>query len=353
MSRTISPSVEYLARIHRVQDHIERHLTGELRLEDLARVACFSPFHFSRIYAAVTGETLREFILRLRVERAAAQLRTRPEQSVTGIALDCGFGGSAAFARAFRAAFGVTASDWRKQGKALRKPGEADRSPGQVSPGAAAYVAGVGEAPDGPEVAGDGGVSMKAVKTKAADEVKVVERPATTIAYVRHVGPYAGDAALFQRLFGRVYQWAGPRGLVGPDAPVAIYHDNPGVTAPEKLRLSVGIPVPAGTAPERDVGMMELPAGRYVAARYELESRRVQRRVGVAVWHLAAVQRVPARRRSRVRALPQRPRAGPAGQARGGAVLPGEAALTRGPPAASAPAGAAALASSASSPWSC
>src|SRR5512141_1104659 len=141
-----SPRDEYLARIHRVQDHIERHLQEELRLEDLARVACFSPFHFHRISAAVTGETIREFVLRLWLERAASQLLLTPGRSVTGIALDCGFGGSAAFARAFRAAFGTTATQFRKIRKPLRKPGE-------EGAGGADYGPEAGAAPDGPEAA--------------------------------------------------------------------------------------------------------------------------------------------------------------------------------------------------------
>ncbi len=142
--RPVPPRDEYLARIHRVQDHIERHLQEELRLEDLARVACFSPFPFHRIYAAITGETSREFVLRLRLERAASALLHVPERSVTEIALDCGFGGSAAFARAFRAAFGTTATRFRKNRKPLRNPGE-EGGAGQ------GYGPEAGAAPGGPE----------------------------------------------------------------------------------------------------------------------------------------------------------------------------------------------------------
>jgi len=39
---------------------------------------------------------------------------------------------------------------------------------------------------------------------------------AMTVAYVRHIGPYAGDGALFASLFGKLFAWAGPRGLVKP-----------------------------------------------------------------------------------------------------------------------------------------
>lgn len=262
MPGAISPRHEYLARIHRVQDHIERHLGEELRLEELARVACFSPFHFHRVYAAVTGETIREFVARLRLERAASALLRQPERSVTEVALDAGFGGSAAFARAFRAAYGTTATEFRKTGKPLRKPGE-EAGEGQ------GYGREVG-APDGPAAERrDAIVNTK--KTKAADEIRVADLTAFTVAYVRHVGPYAGNPDLFQRLFGRLNQWAGPRGLLGPDTPsLAIYHDDPDITPPEKLRLSCCIGVPAGTAGERDVNVMEIPAGRSAVARFTI-----------------------------------------------------------------------------------
>jgi AraC family transcriptional regulator len=262
------PRDEYLARIHRVQDHIERHLQQDLRLEELARVACFSPFHFHRIYAAVTGETIREFVLRVRLERAASALLLTPPRSVTEIALDCGFGGSAAFARAFRAAFGLSATEFRKIRKPLRKPGE------EPGPGAG-YGPGVGAAPDGPDAgAARRELPMHAIERKKADDAQVRDLPALTVAYVRHVGPYAGDDGLFRRLFGRLGQWAGPRGLIGKDTRwLAIFHDDPNITAPEKLRVSACLTVPAGTPGERDVNVMEIPAGRSVVARFSLEHK--------------------------------------------------------------------------------
>jgi AraC family transcriptional regulator len=46
---------EYVARINRVMDHIERHLDARLSLDELAAVAGFSPFHFHRVFAAMVG----------------------------------------------------------------------------------------------------------------------------------------------------------------------------------------------------------------------------------------------------------------------------------------------------------
>ena len=103
-------------------------------------------------------------------------------------------------------------------------------------------------------------------------EVRVEDLPETTVAYIRHVGPYAEDSALFQRLFERLFQWAGPRNLIRPPETqiLSIYHDDPAATEPEKLRLSVGISVPPDTEVSGEVGKMSLPAGRYAQARFEL-----------------------------------------------------------------------------------
>lgn len=265
-SEPTKPRDEYLARIHRVQDHIERHLGEELRLEELARVACFSPFHFHRIYAAVTGETIREFVARLRLERAASTLLRFPGRSVTEIALDAGFGGSAAFARAFRAAYGTTASAFRKTGKAVRKPSK-EPAAGER------YGREVG-APDGPAAERRDATVNANERKKAADEIRVADLPAFTVAYVRHVGPYAGQPKLFERLFEQVGRFAGPRGLIGPDTRwLAIYHDDPDITPPEKLRVSACLSVPAGTVGERDVNVMEIPAGRSAVGRFTVREQ--------------------------------------------------------------------------------
>jgi AraC family transcriptional regulator len=65
---------EYISRINRVIDYIELNLEKELRLETLSRVANFSPFHFHRIFSAITGVPLNKFIHRLRIEKSAMQL---------------------------------------------------------------------------------------------------------------------------------------------------------------------------------------------------------------------------------------------------------------------------------------
>src|ERR1700741_1846992 len=102
----------YVQRIDRVIDHLRANLHRPVKLAELAEVACFSEFHFHRIFGAVCGETLNSCTGRLRLEKAARLLRYSA-QSLTSIALECGFSSSATFSRAFRAAFDTSPSAFR------------------------------------------------------------------------------------------------------------------------------------------------------------------------------------------------------------------------------------------------
>ncbi len=107
---------------------------------------------------------------------------------------------------------------------------------------------------------------------KPAESVRIETIEPMPVAYVRHVGPYAGDPELFGRLFGRLFQWAGPRGILGPHTrALTIYHDNPEITDEQKLRISVCLTVPPNTQAEGDIGVMTVEGGTFAVARYEID----------------------------------------------------------------------------------
>ncbi len=110
---------EYAQRINRVIDYLRGNLGRPVKLKELARVACLSEFHFHRIFGAVSGEILNDFTNRLRLEKAARLLRYSG-QSVTDIALDCGFSSSATFSRAFRSGYDTSPSKFRKAARSKR-----------------------------------------------------------------------------------------------------------------------------------------------------------------------------------------------------------------------------------------
>jgi AraC family transcriptional regulator len=241
---------EYAARMNRVVDHIQSHLADPLDLEQLASVACFSPFHFHRLFRAWTGETLQSFVHRLRLERAAQMLVFDRARTISEIAQECGFSTASSFARAFKTAFATSAGEWRK-----RKICQANGKDWKAGDGAAL-----------------GFSKVENPMTNIQLDVQVRRLAPATLAYIRHIGPYKGDTALFRRLFTQLFAWAEARGLMGPDARyLALFQDNPNLTPAAKQRLEVALVVPAGTAPSGDVGIQRMEGGLFATARVRVK----------------------------------------------------------------------------------
>lgn len=262
----------YVARINRVIDYIQSHISEDLSLAELGDIAHFSPFHFHRIFSAMVGETLNSFIQRLRIERAASMLIQNPKKSITEIALECGFSGSPVFARAFRETFKMSASQWRAGGGYLRnsKNCKTDSKESKTVSNIQQdfdvhpyYIENMNKQ--------IWRIEMKTDKNLTVN-VEVKDVPEMHIAYIRHIGPYAGDMALFKKLFDKLCAWAGPRGLLRfPETKfIAIYHDNPDVTDEARLRTDVCITVPADTKAEGEIGKAIIPAGKYAIAHFEI-----------------------------------------------------------------------------------
>ncbi|MCX4242432.1 AraC family transcriptional regulator [Paraliomyxa miuraensis] len=265
---------EYAARVNRVIDHIERHLGEPLSLAALAEVAHLSRFHFHRIFGAVVGETLGAFVGRLRVERAAVMLVTNPRASITEIAIDCGFSSSATFARAFKDAFGMSATQWRASKGCLedRKIRKALGNPRQAASISPCYLDPRTSTPTWRYEMNENGSTIEG-------KIEVAELPAHEVVYLRHVGPY-GQVDVVPRLVEELRGWAVPRGLYTPDTRLLLVaHDSPTVTDEDKLRLSVCFTVPPGTAVAKggdgEVGTMTIPGGKFAVGHFEIEPRRI------------------------------------------------------------------------------
>ena len=262
---------EYTARINKVIDYIESNISKDLSLNELAAVAHFSPFHFHRIFSAMVGETLNGFVKRLRIERAATMLVQNPRRSITEIAFECGFSGSSAFARAFQETFQVSASEWRagkysrtsKNGKTVSKEGKQISNIKQDFDVQSSYTDSMTRQ--------TWRVEMKNNK-ELVTNVEVKDIPEMHVAYIRHIGPYAGDEQLFANLFSRLCAWAGPRGLLSsPETKfITIYHDNPDITDESKLRTDVCISVAPDTQVGGEIGKAAIPAGKYAIGHFEI-----------------------------------------------------------------------------------
>ena len=245
---------EYIVRINTVCDYIEAHISDDMTLLELARIAGFSEYHFHRIFAAMTGETLFCFISRLRLERAATQLCLYHDKNVTQIASDCGFSSPAVFSRMFKKRFLCAPSVFRQ------------RNTGQTKSNISQLLRNSGKA-DG-EASGYNGNKKWRFAMDPKVNIERIEK--TRVAYLRYVGPYAGDAALFEGLYARLFAWTKPRG-VDTSVTYIMYHDDPAITEEQKLRMSICVPIAddiavSGEMCEMTIGGCDYAVGSFVLA---------------------------------------------------------------------------------------
>ena len=230
---------DYKRRLLRVLVHIQQHLDDTLALQELAGLAYFSPYHFHRIFKGMVGESVKEHIHRLRLERAASQLKlgTAP---ITSIAFDAGYESHEAFTRSFRAAFGVPPSRFHSSNKNKITP---------PAPSGLHYR-------DGKAV-GD----FKTTKLGGKNmEVKIEHKEPIRVAFMRHVGPYGEVGATWNKLLPSL----GKEGLLGGDSLfIGICHDDPEVTPQDRIRYDACVSVDETFVPEGEIGVQVIPGGEY------------------------------------------------------------------------------------------
>ena len=186
------PKAHYAARVNRAIDYVTAHLHEPVRLDDVARVASFSPFHFHRVFRSLVGETLNQFVRRLRLERALRMMAHGGGATLTQVALACGFASSSDFTRAFRDRYGVPPSafdldTWRerRRDELEERVNESDgyRLSPRLEPG---------ENPDG-------------------FEARVRDLPERRVAYIRVLDPFGSHGVV--RAVETLLAWADERGL--------------------------------------------------------------------------------------------------------------------------------------------
>ena len=104
------------SRLYEVMDLMLDSVGDPLALKNLAASASYSSFHFDRIFRELTGFSAVEYQRKRRLRRAAHLLRHEPDVPVLHIAQDCGFPSNAAFAKAFKQQFSMSAKAWREGG---------------------------------------------------------------------------------------------------------------------------------------------------------------------------------------------------------------------------------------------
>lgn len=108
-----------LARLNEGLSYIEENLMDSVDMKEVARIACCSEYHFTRMFSFLSGITLSEYIRRRRLTLAALEL-SRNDSKVIDVALKFGYISPDSFARAFQSLHGVTPSEAKNHGPSLK-----------------------------------------------------------------------------------------------------------------------------------------------------------------------------------------------------------------------------------------
>ncbi len=219
----------YRDRLNRVVDHVHAHLDEELSFDQMAEIACLSPYHWSRIYAAMQGETIAASIRRLRLQRAADRL-ANGDLAIDDIARKAGYSSAEAFGRAFKDMFELAPAMYRANGShAAFKRAEANAA-------------------------------------ASSFPVEVVMLEPRRCTGIDHIGSYMQIDHAMGRLFGEL---AAGNAVPAQLQMIGVFFDDPDLGPEGELRSRACLPVEAGVAIAAPMMEMVLRGGPYARLSYQ------------------------------------------------------------------------------------
>ena len=240
---------EYAQRIDRVIDYLRGNLHRPVKLGELASVACFSEFHFHRIFSAVSGETLNNFTNRLRLEKAARLLRYS-RHSLTDIAFDCGYSSSATFSRAFRSGYDTSPSQFRKSGEIKKSKICKELYSAQE------YL-----------------LPMSAEEKRAAFPVRLIDVPERQVAYIRVTNAFQMERVL--AALQTMIEWAKSQDIFSQGILFGMSVDDPHVTPKHLYRYEVCLASSSPFECIEGMSKLKMPAMRYAATKVSGDIRKI------------------------------------------------------------------------------
>jgi len=224
----------YLEAINRAIEFIEVDTSKKINLEEIAEYAFLSKYHFHRIFKSIIGDTTKEYLTRLRLEKAA-QLLKNSNKSVNAIVYDCGYTSPETFTRAFKAFFSTTPTLFRESAHQ------------EIANKQKIYAE----------------TDFDSLNLQAP---KIIERLDINLAYIRHFGSYDKVAKSYQQLMF----WT-TKNLVLKLKPttLGIVHDDPNLTEEPKIRFDACILVTKEIQPKGEVGYKKIKGGKFAVFRYK------------------------------------------------------------------------------------
>ena len=247
--RTIA---EHWQRVLRVVLHVGARLDADLSLARLSRLAHLSPYHFQRVFAAATGESCKQHVRRLRLERAALELRDT-ERAIAGIALDAGYADVPSFYRAFGAHFGTSPAGFRERAARAGRPAmpPASLRRWQVTTDEHGQLHSISHA-------------AASAPADAGSATRLVQLARLRLAFVRRTGPLAARAAFAD--FARLVAFASRKSAMTDPLLMRLHHDDPAITPSPLRRIDHAIVIGPRRRGEGDIGTQTIGGCALLAA---------------------------------------------------------------------------------------
>jgi AraC family transcriptional regulator len=218
------------------------HPDADLSLAALSARAGLSPFHLHRTFVRATGETPKQFALRLRLNTAAAMLLER-RNSILDVALSCGFQNHEVFCRAFRHRFGVAPGKYRVRG--FMKPVNAAEAANhaavvrRTTPCIRLFHVGERE------------------RTEMAYSIETKELSSQPVLLIRRRVKRSVLAAGLGELYSHIFQYAQHSGAALAGPPFTRYLE----WGPGLIHIEAGMPVAVSVPGEGEIVAGTLPSG--------------------------------------------------------------------------------------------
>lgn len=250
---------DYQARIEKVISYIKENSHQKLNLDQLAGVARFSKYHFTRIFAAHVGITPMAFVNRERLQKAVTLL-IETDDTVLNISNLCGFESISTFNAVFKKHYGSTPSAVRSQLRNTLQ--QSIRENRNLS---------VEHSKKHEELSFTLDYNRKRrypLLRKAWDNViAIMELPDVEVAYVRHVGSYLDTRAAWDKLGS----WVQEQELVARERSfIGVSLDDGNEVGEYACRYDACVTLPPGFAMQehKDISYGTLPGGMYAVYSY-------------------------------------------------------------------------------------
>ncbi len=245
---------EHFKRIRKVLIYIDENINEELSLEKLAEIATYSPFHFHRIFRAVTSETLQEYITRKRLEKSAMMLALKKNTSLEEIYTQFGFKSNANFSKTFKKYYGISPTEFRKNSpEKFSKITQNVSKIGQKEVVFEQYL-----------------YNLNLIENFMGKNAKieVKEMPEIHLASVLSIG-----VQNIENSYNKLINWAIPKNLFPREnvKMITVYHDSFKVTAPDKVRIHACMLLDEPIKTDGEISPETLPKGKYIVGSFCIE----------------------------------------------------------------------------------